>query len=982
MKKSRILSLVLAIMMVLSMISGITVYAEETPYVSASIYGVSDIAGKTSFSGGLRTVAKVNKTTNVKLIIAVYNGGTTLQKAAVKDIELKQGETVINHTYTVDGLSGAADQTAKALLWTDIDNTLVPLSEAMPVEGEITAQIVGIPKDYQTFEAVIDGYTITESDTVSYNWEYKKEDNQTYADATALAYNEGTSTGKTFTSVFNNGTFIRYRVTVTLNGKQYQADVLPDITTALALRPLRNDGKSLDNNGRGGKNILNYANKNTPDEYVFTADGMEFILLDSLLDSIEKSNDNTCIKPEKSAFMLMTKNTVGTKAYISDSTSTDARAKNQYPYDMTMWLNNKSSVNLYGGTNGRGKVTWNPENVDYTESGYKGNSGYTQIPESVLSHVDDTMYWHTERGGYWHNSANPDKYCAVQGGLQLLSLTELVKYGDKIGLADCDADWWLRTPAPFDADNKNQNGNHVQSVGRAVLGSTSYTLQTAVMGIRPVFYVDKDFFLEEPIDMSKAGADVIMTLSKRYSRAELKAAGYSEADLSEYFDPIVNYSGKVTSAKIKSEGTFEVNNTLKLVTEGTNIEGARIDWYTSLTDLGCFVEEGVTGDTFIPSDSCAGKYVKAKVTLKNGTVYSSNVIKIEDALAAVSAYAGVQTDEAKSNPIGTNETDQDDYIFSVGDTQSDGSVKNETKLVLLDVKENDKSHFLVMTNSYVGQRYYYGGNVESNASNDTTYASAPLDMAAYLNSLDEVTLYKNSEKVMMPDYEYKREEVDGVTTQSVEQKTDEAGNLLTKTAYGAYRYGSDGQPLSIPLWTAIKQNGSGLSKTKLPDAVWKSINYNQVWNCEPAGTSKIRWAVKAGLMLPSVTEIKEYASKFNLYPGGRTTTGTNSQKLASSWWTRTSVGGGTEVYAVNFEYVGQVKNRPYQNGWAGGCSMRPIFYLDRDFFINYKIDLSKCGSDVLKKIRAEYTDEELSGAGYTQDDISKLDTAAAAEAAE
>ncbi len=961
MRKNRLISLILAITLVLTMFSGITVFAEDVPCVSASIYGASDISGKTAFGGSLRTVANVQTETTVKFIVVVYDD-IVLQKAESFDVTLTPEDTVLDVPYTVTGLTGAANQKAKAFLWTGLDK-LVPISEAMPVEGEIYVRVEGIPASYNTLTAVIEGYTPKADDVITYLWEYKTP-YAGYKEASDINPAEGSIYERTFTQRGNVSTIKRFRVRVTINGTEY---VSTDVNSVAFPILNQNIHRILQNDAKNNENIiLSYANKTTPKEYVFKAEGMEFILLDSISTS------------DTGRFFIMTKDSVGSRTY-TERNDADQRSFNQYPYNMTAWLNNKAKVDFYGGRTdktagtvaGAIKLEWS--GADYSTTGYIGNANYTQIPERILSLVDNDTYWWVERGRWWHDSNSPDHFVGVQGGLQLLSIRELVNYGDKIGLADCE-NWWLRTPAMNVTDTAG--GNAVQVVDTAVLGTTSFKNEaTATAEIRPVFYAHKDLFLEVPIDLSTAGAAVITTLAENYSREELKAAGYSETDLKAYFDPIISYVGSVASAEIKSEGTFEVNNTLKLVYDGTNLEEAKIQWYTSLTDAGCFVEAvGETKRTFIPKDSEAGKYIKAKITLKNGKTKESNVIKLADALSAAASYDGTTAQ------IGTNVEDQEEYIFTVGDKAADGTVKNSKEFVLLDTTENDESHFLVMSNAYTGTRYYSAGTIRGNAANDYTYISTPLDSAAYLNHLDEVTMYINSEQLMMPDYEYTVTNTDGTYTYTYTKKTDAEGNALTRPAYGAYNYGSDGQPLSLVLMDSAAKPASGVARSILPEAVWNSINYNQVWNCEPIKVSgkEVRYAVKAGVMLPSVAEIAKYAHKFNLYPGGRQTGGSVQDKLNSCWWTRTSAGG-TAIKCVNFANVGQIADRNYHTEWNAGLSIRPIFYLNRDFFIDNVIDLATAGSDVCSKIRATYSNEELLTAGYLQADI---DTYLGEEAAE
>ena len=233
--------------------------------------------------------------------------------------------------------------------------------------------------------------------------------------------------------------------------------------------------------GADGGNPLSVINKTTPPEYTFTIDGEEFIMLDHF-DS------------DSSAFLIMAKDNYGIRRFYPTDMG-------QLFSDMIKWLNN-----------------------DF----YVGGNGGKKLPKSILGYIDMEQGWKTEKRRY-DDSTESGYY----GGISLPALTELKKYAERIGLQDSGDDWWLRTPT----SDAYVDGNYMQYVcgDEEKLGCTAGKHgTTGSAGIRPIFYISKDYFLENKLDFETTGSEVYHELAKRYTKNELRGL-YDLKTLEELF---------------------------------------------------------------------------------------------------------------------------------------------------------------------------------------------------------------------------------------------------------------------------------------------------------------------------------------------------------------------------------------------------------------------------------------------------------------
>lgn len=164
------------------------------------------------------------------------------------------------------------------------------------------------------------------------------------------------------------------------------------------------------------------------------------------------------------------------------------------------------------------------------------------LPDEIVKYVDFNHSWMVEKG-----KTIPEPYY-VKCGIALLSQTELVQYMDKIGICDDIVNqtygmkkvgWWLRTPADTGEMLCVRSGENKNEVLR--WGTSDGTLY-----IRPVFWLNKDFFADVPIDLKTAGENVRAVFKKNYTIGELKKI-YPVSEIYDYLD----YTPKIKFSEAK-----------------------------------------------------------------------------------------------------------------------------------------------------------------------------------------------------------------------------------------------------------------------------------------------------------------------------------------------------------------------------------------------------------------------------------------------
>ena len=128
----------------------------------------------------------------------------------------------------------------------------------------------------------------------------------------------------------------------------------------------------------------------------------------------------------------------------------------------------------------------------------------------------------------------PTPYCVTCKVAFLSQIEYVSKYVDKIGYAETGNHWWLRTP---NFANSGQAMTILSTDGAAVGASTG-----GARHVRPVFWLNDDFFKKVKIDLDSLSSDSVipeillnnyskMDLGRIYSNEELVRIGYDREEI-------------------------------------------------------------------------------------------------------------------------------------------------------------------------------------------------------------------------------------------------------------------------------------------------------------------------------------------------------------------------------------------------------------------------------------------------------------------
>ena len=317
----------------------------------------------------------------------------------------------------------------------------------------------------------------------------------------------------------------------------------------------------------------------TPAENTFTIGGKTFILLDYTLD-------------ENSAFFVMTRDSFGKMLFNENDISSRSQSFDiDEPGTAAYAINNT-----------------------LLQEGIAEGTEKKKLPVEITEHIDFDHLWVTEKG---QPSAGYTADTAAVYGVSLLCASDAVKYKDKYGYADKSFEthgnsYWLRTPLGAGIKDAYKNRVLAQSMwdlGKMgavdVVGANNAQLAK----IRPVFYLDKRFFLAEREKLTFIGDNVMKSLSKVYTREDVSAAGYSDEEIEK-----MGFAPQHYCENVKILGKVKVNSLLKasysyVDTTGKGEGKTQILWKDAQTD-----EVLQRGEYFTPSEALEKKNIIISVT--------------------------------------------------------------------------------------------------------------------------------------------------------------------------------------------------------------------------------------------------------------------------------------------------------------------------------------------------------------------------------
>ena len=302
------------------------------------------------------------------------------------------------------------------------------------------------------------------------------------------------------------------------------------------------------------------------------------------------------------------------------------------------------------------------------EDTYKTNLAKIKalLPQAIQDGIKQNVFFEGSYNewGTWFGSWLSDVHAP--------SGDEMDRYKDIVGMKVCNYKDTTGTPVTFTLRSRHNSftiGLSWDNGTKVVhnLRNLSVWDDFEQGEIRPVFYLDKDFFTRNALIITNAGGVVQQEMGDLDGIKGIR-------------------SGEV-------QGIMSAGNMLSFAYEGVNVTDEDIvsyEWYQATSEAGEYTAYSTeaTCQSEFNTTSNVDRWYKVKVTLDNETSYTTAPVKV--AAATMKCYSR----EAKPwSPAGTRETSNADYTFEIGGQ----------RFVLLDtVETSDKSHYMVMADQTYG----------------------------------------------------------------------------------------------------------------------------------------------------------------------------------------------------------------------------------------------------------------------------------------
>ncbi len=272
----------------------------------------------------------------------------------------------------------------------------------------------------------------------------------------------------------------------------------------------------------------------------------------------------------------------------------------------------------------------------------------------------------------WPTNGGTQADYTWKGKLALLSYDEYLTYYKKFGpkIGGMNSSWLLRSVGSAD---------QVRTV--SAWNSTIQITGDDNQNVRPCFWLSRDYFKTNKIDLSLSGSDVVTMLKTKFTRSELAGAGYSSNELAELFPTTLE---TITSVTIQGEARPGKTLTATVTTQSGNDGYYAYEWRSADTaDMVGYTSVG-TNETLVVPNSLSEKYVAVAVTARGegetvgNTVVSASVPVAKGLSApgwgdALPTGSLVDPDDNKFYPDEKNVNDGYDG-FSILDTDANGNV--------------------------------------------------------------------------------------------------------------------------------------------------------------------------------------------------------------------------------------------------------------------------------------------------------------------
>ena len=708
--------------------------------------------------------------------------------------------------------------------------------------------------------------------------------------------------------IFNNaaygGKWIKYQVTA--GGNVYESE-----PRLMSYYPLR------------GAETISGARKTTPNEYVFEVDGMELVLL-------EVTDSDTA------KFKVMSKNGLGDAVsycpYFNPVGGAETENLPQAVKDVQASNPNVTGVISFHGM------------YYYLNNDLK-NAGY--IPQSVLNNIDNSITVITNMGPW----GAVECIMPAWGGITLPDINEVIKYKDRLGFADDGKDWWTRSIINNDYQYIYVKGSDPVNYNTTA-GGYQVPWDQLYANVRPMMYLNEDFFTNVKVDLSKAGAEIKKAVRKLYGYDELLNAGYTEEELALY------YTGSEIS-NLEISGEMKQGSTLTASVDGD--ANATFEWQIAGTEDGLY-EVVATGNSYAPTFADNGKYLKA-------VAYGTNGDSLETAPMLISSiredFAGTLSDVTIKGifyagnylyaDYTLNDMTEDEianYAWYVSDAENGVySPAGIEKSVATEDIEADRYYYCEITiadgTKYTTPVQKVDKRIWARWDNDSTQDPGNIDTAT--EALTTAALDSN------PEYMFTVDGHDFVLLDTIGTSDTARYKVIAENTYGKYKYSElDGEaftsqfPEAITSHVDYKVFRTGTLNSWMGYTIGGCVNTDEDYNGYH------------GFYPGNIDDFVKYKNIVGLRAYNRNDYLVSDNPTPVFFGTHTNAvqSADRNMFALGVEGETVVIKNDCNNQWAPDLyyEVRPIFYLDKDFFTEEAAFVEYMGSKVQEMIAASSAD--------------------------
>ena len=350
--------------------------------------------------------------------------------------------------------------------------------------------------------------------------------------------------------------------------------------------------------------------------------------------------------------------------------------------------------------------------ANYTNVAFvQGSQWAWNLPKEIINAIDYDHVWQTEKA-YSGEITEPYTFTA---GVVIPAVWEMEKYGDRMMIdflpAYDGAEYVFRTAysdSYYHGLKKGSNETTEQGVSRFKLTPLTANAKDA-RGIRPEFFLGKDFFKTGAVNLETAGSLIKAEISK-HSYADLSLI-YTDEEIAAYLPDVV-IPPKIDVTVATTDGKeATVGNTLKVtVSEADGVTDYQ--WYAGDEPI-----DGAVSDTFVPTYNEHEKAVKCIATV-DGFEFESNAVTVTSLFDETKSWANMSWVSYGSSG-------------GTGDATRNFTMKNEfgkkLSFTLVETYNNSDAKYWIIANDRYGTKYSgvsvkYDPSVQDTIANYTNVA--------------------------------------------------------------------------------------------------------------------------------------------------------------------------------------------------------------------------------------------------------------------